>query len=301
MSIITTGNHPKDLWPGIKAHFGHKYKEHEVEWSKIFDEMTSDKAYEEIQETTGFGPAPVKSQGAAAMFDSTMQGYTARFTHVAYALGYIVTYEELKDNLYESVSKSRSGALAFSFRQSKELVHAQILNNAFTAGPGGDGQYLCVATHPTRSGNQSNLLATASDLNEQSLEDMIVQIMGAKNNRGHQIHLMPQKLVVHRQNWFEANRILKSVLQNDSGNNAINVLKATNALPGGIVMNHYLTAANAFFVTTNAENGLLSFTREGISFSKDNDFDTKNAKAMAYERYSAGWGDWRAIVGTPGA
>lgn len=301
MAVITTGNHPKDLWPGIKAHFGHEYNEHPEEWSKIFKEETSEKAYEEIVETTGFGPAPVKAQAAAATFDSTMQGYTARFTHVAYALGYIVTYEELKDNLYEQVSKSRAGALAFSMRQSRELTHANILNNAFTSGTGGDGQFLCVSTHPTRSGNQSNLLTTAADLSEASIEDLIVQIMAAKNNRGHQIHLMPQKLLVHRNNWFEANRILKSVLQNDSADNAINVLKATNALPGGIVMNHYLTDTNAWFITTNAKNGLCSFTREKVSFSKDNDFDTKNAKALAYERYSVGWADWRGAFGTPGA
>ena len=298
---ITTGNHPKDLWPGIKAHFGHKYNEHVVEWKDIFDEQTSDKAYEELVETTGFGPAAIKAQGGGATYDSTMQGYTARFTHVAYALGYIVAYEELKDNQYEDVSKSRSGSLAFSMRQARELVGANIMNNAFTSGTGGDGQYLCVATHPTRSGSQSNLLTTAADLSESSIEDLIIQIMGAKNNRGHQIHLMPQKLIVHRNNWFEANRIMKSVLQNDSAQNAINVLKATNAIPGGIVMNHYLTDTNAFFIKTNAPDGLTSFTREATSFTKDNDFDTKNAKAMAYERYSFGWGDWRGVFGTPGA
>ena len=301
MAVITTSNHPKDLWPGIKAHFGHKYAEHPQQWKEIFEEMTSDKAYEEIQETTGFGTAPIKPQGQAITYDSTLQGYTARFTHVAYALGYIVSHEELKDNQYEAVSKSRASGLAFSMRQSKELVHANIINNAYTSGTGGDGVYLCSASHPTRSGNQSNLLTTAADLSEASIEDLLIQIMGAKNNRDHQIRLMGEKLLVHRNNWFEAHRILKSVLQNDTANNAVNAIKATNALPGGIVMNHYLTDTNAWGICTNAENGLISFTREALSFDKDNDFGTKNALAAAYERYSCGWGDWRGFYGTPGA
>ena len=45
----------------------------------------------------------------------------------------------------------------------------------------------------------------------------------------------------------------------------------------------------------------MAFSREAISFQQDNDFDTKNAKAACYERYSFGWTDWRGVYGTPGA
>jgi len=299
--VITTGNHPKALWPGIKAIWGRQYNEHAVEYTDLFDEDTSDQAYEEDFEVTGFGLAPVKPQGSGVQFDSETQGTVSRFTHIAYALGYIVTKEELDDNLYEQVSGRRAQALAFSMRQTKENVAANVYNKAFTGGAvGGDGADLIDASHPTRSGNQSNLLTTAAELSEASIEAMIIQIMDAKNSRGLKINLMPQCLNVPRQKWFEANRILKSVLQNDTANNATNVLKATNALPKGIKVNHYFTSATAWFIRTNAPRGMICYNRKKAEFTKDNDFNTDNAKAKSYERYSFYWSDFRGIYGTPG-
>lgn len=300
-TVISTGAHPKALWPGIHAWWGRMYNEHTEEFPELFETETSDKAYEEDVEITGFGLAPAKPEGTAIVYDTETQGAVSRYTHVAYALGYIVTYEELRDNLYEVVSKRRAQALAFSMRQTKENVGANVYNRAFnTSFLGGDAATLVSSTHPTANGNQSNLLTTAADLSEAAIEDMIIQIMQTQNNRGLRISNLPQSLHVPTQLWFEANRVLKSVLQNDSNNNAINVIKATNALPKGIKVNHYFTSATAFFIRTNIPRSMQYFKREGISFDQDNDFDTKNAKAACYERYSFYWTDWRGLFGTPG-
>jgi hypothetical protein len=301
MAVITTGLHPKALWPGIKEFWGRSYSEHPEEFVDLFDKETSDKAYEEDVEITGFGLAPVKPQGSAINYDTESQGAVTRYTHVAYALGYIVTYEELRDDLYEAVSKRRAKQLAFSMRQTKENVCANVYNRGFnTAYPIGDGAALFSAAHPTTTGNQSNIMSTAADLSEAALEDLTVQIMQAQNNKGLRISLMPQSLHVPVQTFYEANRILKSVLQNDTSNNAINVLKATNVFPKGIKMNHYFTSATAWFIRTNAPAGMKMYERDAIVFETDNDFDTRNAKAMCYERYSVGASDWRAVFGTAG-
>jgi hypothetical protein len=301
MAVISTGNHPKALWPGIKEWWGRSYSEHPEEYVDLFDKETSDKAYEEDVEITGFGLAPVKPQGTSINYDTESQGSVTRYTHVAYALGYIVTYEELRDDLYEVVSKRRAKQLAFSMRQTKENVSANVYNRGFnTAYPIGDGAALFSAAHPTTTGNQSNLLATAADLSEAAIEDLTIQIMQAQNSKGLRISLMPQSLHVPVQLYYEANRILKSVLQNDSSNNAINVLKATNVFPKGIKMNHYFTSATGWFVRTNAPAGMKMYERDAIMFDQDNDFDTKNAKAACYERYSVGASDWRGGFATPG-
>ena len=300
--IITTGNHPKALWPGIKAWWGRVYDEHVTEYTDLYDTDTSSRAYEEDVEVTGFGLAPVKAEGAAVTYDSETQSFVSRYTHVAYALGYIVTYEELQDNLYEMVSKRRSQALAFSMRQTKENVGANGYNRGFNSNfVGGDSKEMLATDHPTLSGDQSNELAVAADLSEASIEDLIIQIMGATNARGLKISLMPKKLIVPRQLWFESNRILNSILQNDTANNAVNVLNATNAIPEGVCVNHYLTDPDAWFVRTNAPRGLIHYQREATSLQNDNDFDTSNAKAKSYERYSFRWTDWRGIYGSPGA
>jgi hypothetical protein len=300
MAVITTGSHPKALWPGIKAFWGRSYNEHPVEYLDLFDKQTSDKAYEEEVEITGFGLAPVKPQGTQIFYDIEVQGPVSRFTHVAYALGYIVTYEELRDDLYEVVSKRRAAQLSFSMRQTKENVLAGTYNLAFSSSAlGADGQPLVSASHPTLSGNQSNL-GVSADISEVAIEDLVIQVMQCQNNRGMRISALPMSLHVPPQLWFEANRIYNSVLQNDTANNAINVLRAVGTFPKGIKVNHYFTSATAYFVRTNIPNGLTYYERDAISFDQDNDFDTKNAKAACYERYSGYWADWRSIFANQG-
>lgn len=300
--VIGTGNHPKLLWPGIKSLFGQKYASHEAEYTELFEVQNSNKAYEEITETTGFGLMPVKGQGAPAMYDSHAQGATSRFVHTAYALGYAVTHEELQDNLYKEVSSKRATALAFSAAQTRENVGAQIYNRATTSGyNGADGVVLLSSSHPDATGStQSNILATASDFNEASLEDLTIQIMRAENSRGLKISLKPTVLIGPVNLVYEFERVLKSTLQNDTANNAINAVRSTGAVPRAVT-NHYLTDTDAWFLRTNAPEGMIWMDRENLSFDKDSDFDTKNAKALAYMRFSAGWADWRGLFGTPGA
>ena len=299
--VITTGSHPKALWPGVHAWWGRQYNEHKEEFPDLFDEESSDMAYEEDVEITGFGLAPQKIQGETIYYDSETQGAVTRYTHVAYALGYIVTYEELRDNLYAQVSKRRAQALAFSMRQTKENVAANVYNRAFNATyTFGDGTTLISTAHPTLAGNQSNQLTTAADLSELAIENLVIQIMQEQNNRGLRISALPRSLHVGVQNWFEANRIYKSILQSNSAENNINVLRATNVFPDGIKVNHYFTSATAWFIRTNVPNGMRYFNREAATFDQDNDFDTKNAKAACYERYSFGMTDFRGIFGTAG-
>lgn len=302
MSVITTGNHPKHLLPGVIAFWGTVYDQHGEEWKQLFDSRTSNKNFEEIVQNNGFGLAPTKSEGGSIQYDQTNQGYTSRFTNVTYGLGYIVTREEIEDNLYETAAMDRARALKISMVETKENVHANIYNRAFnTSYVGGDGACLVSAAHPSSAGNQSNVLATAADLSEASLEDMVIQIMGAVNDRGLKIKLMPETLHVPRQLVFEAERILKSVQQSGSANNDVNALRSLGSIRGGVAVNHYFTDADAWFIRTNAANGMISFQRRGLEFTNDNDFDTENAKFKATERYVPGWGDWRGVYGTPGA
>lgn len=301
MPVIGTGNHPKALWPGVRAWFGRSYDEYQPQYPDLVDVETSDKAYEEEVESTGFGMAVVKPAGNSISYDSDSQGYTARYTHVTYGLGYMVTEEELEDNLYMEVSSRRATDLAFGLRQTKENVVALVYIRSFTSTyAGGDGKELCATDHPTIYGNQSNELTNPADLSEAAIEDMIIQIRQAKNARGMKIRLQPKSLHIPVNLEFEANRILKSVLQNDTANNAVNVLKMTNAIPGGIKSNQYFTSDSAWWIRTNAPRGLRMFQRRPVKFARDEDFDTSNAKAKATERYSVGWSEWRAIYGTPG-
>ena len=301
MAVITTGSHPKALWPGVYAWFGAKYDEHPQQYTKLFDVKTSNKNYEELVEQTGFGLAPVKAEGSSTAYDSHAQGVISRGTNKAYSLGYIVTREEKADNLYTEVSMQRAASLAFSMAQTRENVGANVYNRVITSGfTGGDGKVLGATDHPSLAGNQSNILATAADLSESSLEDLTVQIMDAKNSKGLKISLQPKCLIVPTALIYDAQRILQSTLRSSSANNDINALKSMSIIPD-VVVNNYLTDADAWFIRTNAPNGMCWFDRESVQFSKDEDFDTDNAKAKAYMRFVPFWGDWRGVYSSSGA
>lgn len=302
---ITRSTHPSSLWPGIYAWFGSKYKELPKPFESYFQMETSDKAYEEIVEATGFGLAAAKAEGASIQYDSTGEGYKTRFTNVTYGLGYIVTREALEDNQYKTLSERRSSELARSMNATKCIVHANILNRGFSGSYlGGDGVALFSASHPTVAGNQSNLL-TAADLSEAALEDAATRIMLLENARGIKIGARPRTLIIHPSEWANATRILESDLQSgaktDTTNtNNINALKV-KGIVDQVVMDPYLTDTDAWFLTTDIPYGLLSFQRRAMEFKQDNDFDTENAKAKATERYVPGWADWRGLFGSAGA
>ena len=301
--VISTGAHPKALWPGVHDFWGQIYSEHRTEYTDLYDVLDSGQAYEEDVQITGFGLAPIKPEGDSLQYDYEIQGPVQRYTHIAYALGYKVTFEELRDDLYEVVSMRRARANAFSVAQTIEVVAAAVYNDAFTGNvfTYGDGLSLCNALHTnTTGGTFSNVLNPGADLSEASVEDLIIQTMQVQTDRGLLVQVMPTSLHIAPNEWFNAHRILKSVLQNDTANNAINVLKATNALPNGIQMNHFFTSAHAWFIRTNCPNGMQMFWRDRPEFSQDNDFDTKNAKAATYMRLSVGSTDPRSIFGSNG-
>jgi hypothetical protein len=286
----------------MHAFWGRNYSEHPMEWKQVFDEESSSKAYEEDQELTGFGFAAVKDQGSAIAYDSETGGPTKRYVHVVYGLGFVVTKEEMEDNQYVQNSKRRTQALAFSMRQTEEVVAANILNRAFNNSyTGGDGKEFLATDHPTVNGTQSNELPTAADLSEASIEDLGIQIMQARNSRGHRIAVMPRRLIIPTNLAFDAERIVKSSRQSGTANNDLNAIKSMGMFPDGITINHYLTDVDAWFVQTNVPNGLIRFTRRATEFGKDNDFDTENVKAKATVRFSVGWSDWRCLYGSPGA
>ena len=301
--IINTGVHPKLLWPGVHATWGQTYQEHAVEYTDLYHWDDSEQAYEEDVQISGFGLASVKPEGEAGTYDSELQGILTRYVPTPYSLGWIVTHEELKDNLYSQVANRRAKANAFSITQTIENICAFLYNNGFvtTFFTTGDNVALFSTAHTQVTGGTfSNVLNPAADLAEASLEDISIQIMGVQTDRALFFAAMPQSLHIHRQNWFNANRILKSVLQPGTATNDINVLHATNAFPDGIKLNHYFTSPGAWFVRTNVPNGMTAFWRERPEMKQDNDFDTKNAKALTYFRLSVGCTDPRGAYGSNG-
>ena len=292
----------KELEPGLNALFGLEYKRYENEAAQIFDNESSDRAFEEEVMLSGFGTADVKPEGSGVQYDDAQETYTARYTMETVALAFALTEEAIEDNLYDRISSRYTKALARSMATSMQVKGANVLINATTAAyTGGDGATLVANDHPTLNGNQSNRPTTYSDLSETSLEQALIDIAGYQDERGLKIAAQGTKMIIPKELEFTATRILKSQGRVGTADNDINALKSMGMVPQGYTVNHYLTDNNAWFLKTDVPNGRKHFVRAPLKTAMEGDFDTGNVRYKARERYSFGWSDWRGIYGNTGA
>lgn len=298
---IVSGDFGKLLWPGLNAIYGHEYDEYDVIWDNIFPTYTSRKQFEEDLGVTSFGLATQKPEGAAVTYDNERQGFVTRYTHVEYALGFVISRISVEDDQYDVLGERRARGLAFSMRQTKEVVAHNVLNRAFNSSyTGGDGKEMLATDHPNVTGGTwANELTTAANLSEDALEQACIDLMKFTNDRGLRINAMPETLIIPVDLKFEAARILQSQLRVGTADNDVNALKYFGKFKN-VVVTPYLTSATAWFIKTNVMDGLKHFERRADDFSRDNDFDTDNAKFKATARYSFGWTDPRGIFGSPG-
>ena len=292
----------KELEPGLNALFGLEYQGYENQHAEIFDTENSDRAFEEEVMLSGFGSASVKPEGTSVNFDRATESFTARYSHETVALAFQITEEAVEDNLYDKISTRYTKALARSMAHTKQVKAANVLNNGFSSSfTGGDGVELFSSAHPTTSGNQRNELATASDLNETSLEQAMIDIAAFADDRGLKVAAKARKLIIPSALQFTAERLMKSANRVGTADNDINALASKGMVPEGYVVNNYLTDTDAFFIKTDVPNGMKHFQRSPIATSMEGDFETGNMKYKARERYSFGFSDWRGMFASEGA
>ena len=303
MANINTGSFAKALEPGVQKWYGASYSRRADQCAEIYEKRTSKRAYEEIMGTSWFGMAAVVPEGMPVPYDTAQQGWYTRFTHLDYKLGFVITKNAIADNQYMELAEARAKALGRSKFITRQTVGANVLNRATTAGyTGGDGVVLGSASHPNKAGGTFSNIPTAHlDLSEAALEQAEIDMAAWTDDRGLLIAASPRKLIVPPANKYEAERILMSALRVATSDNDLNALATTRTIPEGYVVNHYLTDADAWYLLTDVEDGMIHFEREADNISADNDFDTSNAKFKVEGRESFGWADPRGIYLSTGA
>ena len=299
-NTITSGSAARLLQEGVKKVWSAASKEWEPIYPQLYKTDSSSKAYELTVQMENMGLASVKTEGDDITLDSFRQSFAPKFVHVAYGKGFIVTREAKDDNQYGYYKKG-ARALNRSMNITKEVRTHVLYNTAFSASSamtGGDGVAMCSASHINgpSGGTYSNII-TAAAFSESSLEDMLKTIMRAKDDRGLAIKLRATKLIGHTNNKFEFDRVLNSSLRSGTADNDKNVLMGT--ISNGVVTSPYLDAnTNAWFIMTDAEEGLTYYDRTPLEFGEDKAFMSDNTRYKAYMRFSTGYSDPRGIYGS---
>lgn len=303
MSLITVTQIASMLRPGL-AGIVQPAAAYDPQWTEIFTRRSSDKEREIILEVKPLGLAQLKSEGASVAFDSMHQTYTTTFVNRYVALGFIITRQAIMDNLYKEKFKANAEGLRDSLRITKEILASSVLNNGFDSNfPLGDGKALFATDHPISGGPGivANTFSVQADLSQASLQDAYNAVEAFRDPAGLLRQYRVKKMVVHRNNRWVAERLLGSEYVPDSGNNAINPLKSTKAVPEGYKVNQYLTNTKAWFLLTDAPEGFIYFDRESVTTDSYVDFATQNAMFQGFERYSFGVANFRAGFGSSGS
>lgn len=304
MSIINTSSFRSDLLPLVKNWFGLAYKDYDKLYEKMMKVEAADaRAYQVDALVSGLSPLQAKDEGSSLTLDSARQGITPRYVHTTYALGFVITMEMMEDGDAFRNAKKFTDMLKRSSVLTKEILAASVYNNAFSGSylmSGGDGVSLVSASHPTRAGLQSNLITGGSvDISEAALEQITIDIKNMKDDRGNRIMARPVNLIVSVNDEPTANRILRSNLRVATADNDLNYLKQTGSIKD-IIANPYLSDSDAFFVTTDVEDGVKMLIRKEAAIDDGNDFETKNNKFSVIMRLSTGWSDFRGVIGSAG-
>ena len=271
---ISRGQLVKELEPGLNALFGLEYKRYENQHAEIYSTESSDRAFEEEVMLSGFAQAQVKPEGSGVTFDNAQETFTARYSHETVALAFAITEEAVEDNLYDQLSSRYTKALARSMANTKQVKAVNPLINGFGTFTSGDGSALFATNHPTVSGTVSNTLATASDLNETSLEQALIDIAAMKDERGLKIAARGVKMIIPSELQFTAERLMKTQGRVGTADNDINAIVSMGMVPQGYRVNNFLTDTDAFYIITDVPNGMKYFERSPIKTAMEGDFDT---------------------------
>jgi hypothetical protein len=288
--------------PILNEEFDGVYDQRTDEWNQVFSERTGiPRSYHEEPVLFGFGAAPELPDGQPVTYQSGGVLFIQRYMYKVYGLAFALTKVLVEDGDHIRIGQVYSRHLAQSLVETKETLAANTINRSFnTSYLGGDGKALVVSDHPIQSGSFSNVLATAAALSQTSLEQMLIQIRQAVDNNGKKIRLEPKKLVVAPANVFQAEVLLKSVLRAGTANNDINPVKSMGMLAGGQANLSRLTSNTAWFIQTDAPEGLKLMSRRKLEKSMEGDFETDSMRYKATERYAISWTDSRALYGTAG-
>ena len=288
--------------PILNEAFDGIYDQRADEWKQVFVQQQGiPRNYHEEPVLYGFGAAPELPDGTAVTYDAGGVLFLQRYVYKVYGLAFALTKVLVEDGDHIRIGQTYAKHLAQSLIETKETLGANILNRSFTAGyNGGDGVTLVATNHPIAQGTFSNQLTTPANLSQTSLEQILIQIRNAVDNNGKRIRLNPEKLVVSPSNVFQAEVLLKSVLRTGTADNDINPVKSMGLLAGGQANLSRLTSTTAWWVKTDAPEGLKLMMRRGLEKSMEGDFETDSTRFKSTERYAVGFTDPRTVYGTAG-
>lgn len=290
----------KFLVPGLFSAAKEAYKPRsgeKEEWRQLVEaagsvKTNSRRAYEESAYYAGLGNLVLKGEGEAITYDEMVQGPTKRWTHKTWGLGTRITEEAIDDIIYPDIPTEVSQMNMELGSSAKETITLYVFDlwnsgNATTTHTAGDGLAIFSNTHTLlRGGTWSNLLTPAADLSATTLQTSLDNFENQKDDTGKYVRNRAKWLCVNPSNAWKAKELLNSAYDPESNSNAVNTLKSRNLQ---LFESPFFTDTDAYYLISDpvhSNAGTIFFMRRKVTFAKDGDFETGDAKFKVTARWS---------------
>lgn len=304
---------------GLRKIMTNAYKEQTDILSKLFNQNTTKRAFEEWTGIVGPGLAVEKAKGEDMIYRNLLVETPKRILMKTFGLGIRVHFEDVQDDQYNQL-KNLADKIGRGHKVVDEINRANVFNGAFSTWfrTGYDGLPLCSASHPlqgdtlaysptydstsgaapTRTvGTWSNILATPSDLDYTTLIDMITLLRRQVSREGEFISVSPKTLLIPPELEATAWEVTKSTERPDTANRATS---AVNRFGLSILSTPYLVDPDACFLIAD-ETDLQEFERMPFTTKNRDAEGSWDIFVESMHRRGLGFHDPRGIVGTQGA
>lgn len=280
------------------------YPQRAVEYTAFVNLRNTKKTKVTDLKMTDLGALRLKGEGEAIVYDDPIAGPEKEHTPVRFALGYKITDEARKQELYGQLTKMER-ALMKSAVDLQETQAALVLNNAFGttaadgfSATGFDALQLCSTAHTRLDGGatQRNRPSTDADLGVTSLQNALNDFENYKDDRGRPSLIRPVRLIISAEDKWTAKELLGSEYKPGTANNEVNALKDEGL---SFMLSHYKTDTDAWFLF--GEQHDVSFIwEERPRTGMEEDFDQEIIKRKVVEGFAVGHGEWRGVWGSSG-
>lgn len=261
--------------------------------------ISTDQLYEEIAHFTGLGPALNTKEAGGVPFREITTPFTKKFFPAQQSIGIELSFQSTFKDQY-GVLKSPSKMIGRSLYLGREYNGANIFNFALNAAYTGiDGVSLGSASHPTKTGTQSNVSSSNAALSQEAVEDGVTQMLGYSNYEGDPDPAEPPYwLVVGKEDLVLAKKIFES--QQTLGSPIVNDPNVIKDMLAGVIWNPYFNTTGQWALISN-ENGLFWLQGMTPEYLDDVDARVPSRLFVGFEEFVTGWTKWQDTYWSSGA
>lgn len=294
---LTRHNFGELLTPIHEKIFWDTYKKLEQEYTKVAYVFDMNKKEATFPHMGAFGMWQENNEGNTINEDEINQGPVAKLEAVRYDKGYSITWELVRDDLYnvmKGIGKGGGAAgLADGINKTIEHKVASVFNNAFT-NVGFDGVSLISASHPLTDSSAAGDNLVTGVLDPANLKKAMTKMRLQKNAANELVGLNARELIVGPENEFTALEILHSTQVAYTDQNTKNVI--TGLKP--VVLSRINDTQ--WFVRDNSLQQVAVGWRDKPTFDSEKIPKTVDQFCYGVARAAVGYIDWMGLVGSTG-